>query len=206
MQLPFILQRRESPLTQRLVHSDGNGVGQVQAAHRSNHRQAQTAVGMAQQDVLVDAGILPAKNQVAVVRVALLGIDLSSLCGKKEERVIRMLFQKLLCILIIGDVQIVPVVQTGTLEFFVVDGKSHRSYQMQTRSGAGTGARNITGVLGNLRLKQHDIQPRLMWFQDIPSLKSSSEYDMKWYCSLYICNNCYIFTIIKHFPPVCQLK
>ena len=85
MQLPFILQRRESPLTQRLVHSDSNGVGQVQAAHWSNHRQAQTAVGMAQQDVLVNAGILPAKNQIAVVRVALLGIDLSSLCGKKKS-------------------------------------------------------------------------------------------------------------------------
>ena len=89
-----------------------------------------------------------------------------------------MLFQKLLCILIIGDVQIVPVVQTGTLEFL----SSMENPIGPTRCRRAPVQAQVRAILpvfwGNLRLKQHDIQPRLMWFQDIPSLKSSSEYDM----------------------------
>ena len=76
-----------------------------------------------------------------------------------------MLFQKLLGGVIIGNIQKMPVIQSGTFELFVIDRKSHRSNQMQPCPCAGTGSCNVSGVLWYLRLKQYNVEPWIFFTQ-----------------------------------------
>ena len=107
------------------------------------------------------AGILAAKHQISPVRVLYIGVALGSLGGKVIVRAV-VAGKKVRKAVVVGNVQIVPVVQPGVLEFFVVDGKTHGAYQMQTAGGASTGARHVAGVLGDAGLYQNDIQSRLV--------------------------------------------
>ena len=67
-------------------------------------------------------------------------------------------FKKIVKIFVIGNVEQVPVVQTGAFELAVVDFKSQRFHQMQRSACGGAGTRDVAGVLRNLRLDQYDIQ------------------------------------------------
>ena len=51
-----------------------------------------------------------------------------------------------------------PIIQPGALELFVINCKAHGLYNMQPAAGCGTGPGDISGVLGNLRFYQNDIQ------------------------------------------------
>ena len=51
-----------------------------------------------------------------------------------------------------------PVVQSGALEPLVGNLKAERTYQMQYRTRAGAGSRDVSGVLRNLRLDQYNIE------------------------------------------------
>ncbi|MNT92103.1 hypothetical protein D3C72_2333280 [compost metagenome] len=51
-----------------------------------------------------------------------------------------------------------PIVQTGTLQGFVIGIKAQRAHQMEMRSRSGAGPRNITGIRRNFRLHQHNMK------------------------------------------------
>ena len=55
------------------------------------------------------------------------------------------------------DVEAVPVVESGTLQFPVVDRKSHRTYDVESRTCGGTGPGYVSRVLRNFWLMQYDI-------------------------------------------------
>ena len=58
------------------------------------------------------------------------------------------------------DVELFPVVETGALEFAVVDAEAERLDQVQRASGGGTEPRDVAGVRWNLRFDQRDVQRR----------------------------------------------
>ena len=110
---------------------------------------------------LRQTSILAAKYQISPVRVLYIGVALGRLGSKVVVGAV-VAGKKVRKAIVIGNVQIMPVVQPGVFELFVVDGKTHGPHQMQTAGGAGTGARHVAGVLGDAGLYQNDIQSRLV--------------------------------------------
>ena len=106
-------------------------------------------------------GVLAAEHQISPVRVLYIGVALGCLGGKVVVGAV-VAGKKVRKAVVVGNVQIVPVVQPGVLELFVINGKAHGAHQMQTAGRAGTGARHVAGVLGDAGLYQHDIQSRLV--------------------------------------------
>ena len=106
-------------------------------------------------------GVLAPEHQISPVRVLYIGVALGRLGGKVVVGAV-VAGKKVRKAVVIGDVQIVPVVQPGMLEFFVVNGKAHGPHQMQTAGSTGAGACHVAGVLGDAGLYQNDIQSRLV--------------------------------------------
>ena len=78
--------------------------------------------------------------------------------GQVEIPSIRVLFKKFFYILVAPDVQKMPVIQTGALELLVINGKTERLDQMQNSSGHRTCARNVAGILVDLRLDHYNMK------------------------------------------------
>ena len=60
-------------------------------------------------------------------------------------------------VFVVGDVQFMPVIQPRALQLAVVDGKAERFDEMKRRAGCGAGARDVAGVLRDLRFEQDDV-------------------------------------------------
>ena len=67
-------------------------------------------------------------------------------------------FCKALQTLILPDSGPFPVIQSGTFELAVIQGKAQRVDEMQGRARVGAQAYNIAGVGGYLRLKEHHMK------------------------------------------------
>jgi hypothetical protein len=70
----------------------------------------------------------------------------------------RVRLQDLVEILMHVHVDQMPIIETGTLQMLVIDGKAQGLHQMQLNARVGTGAGDIARVAGNLRLYQNDMQ------------------------------------------------
>ena len=77
-------------------------------------------------------------------------------CGEKEKFA-AVFCKKFVERVIIGDVEQMPVIETGALKLFVVDLKAHGAHKVQPCARGGAGARDVAGVLGDLRLDHNDI-------------------------------------------------
>ena len=55
------------------------------------------------------------------------------------------------------NVKLVPIIKSGALHFSVVYFKAERLYKMQRRSRRGTGARDVSRILRDLRLNENYI-------------------------------------------------
>ena len=84
-------------------------------------------------------------------------IGVRCLGRRVEVPSVRVLFKKILQIFVHADIEQVPVVQTGALHAPVVELKAERFDQMQHTARRRTGARDVAGVLRDLRLDQNDI-------------------------------------------------
>ena len=67
-------------------------------------------------------------------------------------------FQKIPVILLYGHIQLIPVVQSGAAEEFILQRKTERFDQVQRRFGRDAEAADGAGVLGNLRRDQDDVE------------------------------------------------
>ena len=61
-------------------------------------------------------------------------------------------------IIIVGDIDLVPVIHPGAFKMFICDCKAHGANQVQPAPCGSTGPGNVSGILRNFRLHQHDIQ------------------------------------------------
>lgn len=78
-----------------------------------------------------------------------------SMAGKEVKRVGRR-FEILNEIICVGEINFFPVIKAGALQLFIGNRKSKRLYKEKTDAGDRTCARNISRILGNLRLKQNN--------------------------------------------------
>ena len=101
------------------------------------------------QQRLWQSGVLPPKDEVRLVRIGNFRIDAARLGGEEPAAGAGIAGGKILPVLIIGDVEIVPVIKTGPLELGVIDRKAHRFNQMEPGAGRGAGAGDIPRVLRN---------------------------------------------------------
>ena len=81
MKLAEVLQLREVPLTKHLINTDGNGIAEIQTAYIRHHRQTDTFLRMLQENLLRDAGIFSAENQVSIIGIGYVAVSMSCLCA-----------------------------------------------------------------------------------------------------------------------------
>ena len=98
------------------------------------------------QKVLGKSAALLAKKQVDLIGIANVCVAIFCLGGKAEKVGIGMLLKEVLHAVVVGNIQLMPVVQSRALEFFVVNGEAKRTDQMKRRARCGAGARNISIV------------------------------------------------------------
>ena len=98
-----------------------------------------------------------AEHQISAVGIFHIRMDMLCFGGKIEERTL-VASKEIVQILIVSNVQQMPVIQTGSFQLFVVDFEAHGLHDVQTGACGGAGAADVTGVLRNLRFHQHNIQ------------------------------------------------
>ena len=111
------------------------------------------------QQAFRQARILPAEHQIGAVRVLHIRIAAGGLGGEKEAGA-AVFGGEILPVVVIGDVQQMPVIQPGPLELAVVHGEAHGADQVQPCAGGGAGAGDVAGVLGDLRFQKYNVQGR----------------------------------------------
>ena len=116
----MIQQLREIPLAQDLIHAHSHAVGKVQAAAGIPHGHPDAMLLVGRQQCLGQAGILPPEHEIGPVRVLDVGVALGRFGGKVVERAF-VPGKEILQPIIVIDVEVVPVVQPGMLELFVID-------------------------------------------------------------------------------------
>lgn len=99
---------------------------------------------------------LPAEHQKDRGGVGDLGIGEGRLGGEIVDLGARVLRGEVREVFVVGDVQLMPVVQARALQLAVVDGKAERFDEMKRRAGCGAGARDVAGILWDLGFEQDD--------------------------------------------------
>ena len=158
VELAFYQQLGVIPLAEHLVAADSDGVREVEGARFIDHRDADAAVGIAHQHVLGDAARFLAENDIGAVRVAYVAVLVTRFGGKEEVFTALGLCEEIVDAVIVGDVDEVPVIESRAFEVAVGDLEAEGSHEVESSARSGTGARDIAGVLRDLRLEQHDVQ------------------------------------------------
>ena len=158
VELALGLKGRIAPLAKDFITADGNGVREVQRPCLVDHRDADAAVGIAHEDVLGYAAGLFAEDDLGSGGIGDLAVLLPCLGGEEEILAAGGLLEEVVDRVIVGDVDEVPVVETGAFQIAVGDLEAEGLHQMQTRACGGAGAGDIAGVLRDLRLKKNDVQ------------------------------------------------
>ena len=79
--------------------------------------------------------------------------------GREEvEAFVLVYLQKLREIIVVGDIELVPIVKPGAFKLSVVYFKAHRSYQMKRRAGYGAGSGNVARVLRYFGLDKNEVK------------------------------------------------
>ena len=84
--------------------------------------------------------VLSAENQVGVVGVGGITVDRSSFCSKVEEVSVMIFIEEIFKTVVIGYVELIPVIESRTLEVLVADFEAERSDEMQPCSRNSTGS------------------------------------------------------------------
>lgn len=158
VELTFGLKGGVIPLAEHLVATDSDGVCEVERSRLVDHRDADTAVRIAHEHMLGDTARFFAENDVGAVGVAYFAVLVTRLGGKEEVFAARGLCEKVVDAVIVGDVDEIPVVEPRSLEVAIGDLEAEGSHKVEPCARSGTGARDVAGVLRDLRLEEHDVQ------------------------------------------------
>ena len=107
-------QTRIVVLAQRLIDGDRNRVGEVQTAGLADHGNADALRIIPPQQALRKSAVFAPENQIRAVRVGGFAVYARRLGGEIKEGAVRIAVKKILQIAIVGDVQQIPVVQSGS--------------------------------------------------------------------------------------------
>ncbi len=120
VQFSIPLHALESLLSQCLVEHDGYGIGQIQGTDLGKHRDTDAGLFMLYQDLFRDSGALLAEHDIVVRSEFHIGVGLVCFRGCHPDLRSGMHFLELLKIHIPGDIQMLPVVHTGSLDLFFI--------------------------------------------------------------------------------------
>ena len=109
------------------------------------------------QQILGKPRILSPKDDIAFIGILYVGIAVLRLC-REEKAFAAYLRQKIYDTVIVRYIQVFPIIKSGAFKLLVGGLKSHRFYKMKPGSGDSTGARDIAGILRDLRFNQNYIQ------------------------------------------------
>jgi len=157
-ELPFTGKIRVIPLPEDFVYRNCNGIGKIKTSQLVPHGDTEAFVGIVMQKCFRQPLILTTEDKVGIVRKRSVTVNGAAFCCKKEKISVRIFTEKITEIIVIGDVQLVPVVQSGTLEMLVGHLKTKRPYQMQpcARNSAGPG--DIACILRYLRFNKNYVK------------------------------------------------
>ncbi len=160
-----ILARLSARLPQAFVYCDAHNGGEVQTARSGGHRQSD-AVFRAERllDPVMDlvrhtVGFLP-KQQIIADRKFGLPVRAIRFCRVQAETFRLLAFQERLPALVLSAIDEVPVVQAGPTPGFFRHVETDRMNDVQSAAARRRGAPDISCVVGNLRIQQHDVK---MW-------------------------------------------
>ncbi len=128
------------------------------------HGDAQGVVGMGKEHLLGQSRALFAEHDVDLLGIADVGILIFSLGGEIIDGGIGVLSVKILQTVVVGDIQLVPVIQPCAFQLFVVYGEAHGADEMQRSPRGGAGAGDVARILRNFGLMQYDID---VWHTDL---------------------------------------
>ena len=157
-QMPEVLQFRIIPLAQHLIGAHRNGIGQVQTARLTNHRQTHAAVGIVKQQLFGKPRRFFAKDEIGIVGIGNVRMRMTRLRGKIIKLTVCVFGKKILQRGIIGDIEQVPVIQSRPFELFIIQLKSQRLHQMKPCACRRAGAGNIAGILWYFRFDKYNIK------------------------------------------------
>ena len=151
----FLTQAVELPLAENFVYGNGDRVGEIQGAQGVPHGNADAGFLIFVQNLLGNPRGLLAEHDKHTVGVGIdLGVGSRRLGGEIVDFSLGfgVLCEKVGVVVVVGDVQLVPIVQPRPFELAVVDGKAHGTNDVECRAHGGAGARDVARVLRNLGL------------------------------------------------------
>ena len=153
MKLSLHQHPRKALLPHCLINNNRNGIGKIQASCRLQHGNPNGVFLMCHQNLLRNTGAFLPKHDVIILAIGHIRINMACLRGCHPKPCIGVLFAKIRKIIIISNIQQLPIIQACPLQIFILDGKPQRLNQMQNGIGHRTGACNVSCILGNFRLQ-----------------------------------------------------
>ena len=154
----ILFQTGETGLAQGFVQDERGGVGEVERAQSAAHGDAERAVGVAVDERFGQAFCFLAEDQEVAVAVFDVGIAFFGFLGEVEVSSALGAGEEVVEVVVVRQVELVPIVEPRALELCVGYLKAHRLDYMQCRAGAGAGARDVARVLRDLGLYQNNIK------------------------------------------------
>ena len=148
-------------MPQDLEGTYSHAVGKVQAPGLVHHGNAHRMLRVGKEERFRQSGGFLSEKQVAILRIDNIGVTMLSLRGKEEKisgRWCGMFRLKIVQTIVKGDLQILPVVQSGMSKFFVIQLEAHGPDEMKGSSDHGAGSSDVSGVLGDFRFNQYDVK------------------------------------------------
>lgn len=145
-------------MPEHLVYRYCYGIREIKAAQFIAHGDTQTAFGIIMEQLFWKSLVLTSEYEVGVIRKFRVAVDLLSLGSEVEKATVLVFYEKIAEAVIVGYIELVPVVQTGAFELFVADLEAEGTDKMQpcARNSAGTG--DVPGILRYLWFYKDDIQ------------------------------------------------
>ena len=170
------------------------------------------------EELLGEPLVLASEDEVAVVGVFLLAVDFPPLSREIEEFTVGIAGEEVRETVIVGYIELVPVVKTCALELLVCDLEAERSDKVQSCARNGAGAGNVPRILRYLRFYKDDVEimhsfPSVIVLFGIKCLYTAI---IRFKINTELCRNVHIFrsegcimsdfdTLFGHImPPVVQ--
>lgn len=152
-----ILEPVKAALAQHLVDGNRDGIRQIQTAEIRAHRQPYGGIEMSKNKILGQTARFASENKIRPARVLRLGIGARRFCREKIERIAAVLREKIVKTIVVGYVELIPIVEPRAPQLAVVYLKAERADEMQRSTGRRACAGDVAGVLRYLRLYKNNI-------------------------------------------------
>lgn len=75
----------------------------------------------------------------------------------EKEKITLIFLKKFLYILVVGNIEVLPVIKPRAFKLFIIYFKAHGAHKVEPCSRCGAGSRNVTRILRDLGLDHNDV-------------------------------------------------